>query len=305
MTELPAPPKLNWKRQSKLYQQLFARLWRYRGQTLGADELRHIGHACASILGPRVPEIHVQDTVVQYAGSRLNPSVVDQLARQLSFRLDDLITSPLMRTTKIAGEGWHLIEIYRLDPQDKFGKMGLTAKFYVLSGQLAGQYLTPWFNENLLSYLAYQALGFSRRRPYEYEPHLLIGLRCWAYLREKEEQTEIVAWEDNALTDKHNKPILKLRLRFGIDTGLMDELRAQQYSCPSGFDHYCHECQVTANKCVASPLRDHLVGYALDLKPQGSGGGQGDTGSPAQRAEGPSGEEVIAPGASGADQSRA
>lgn len=287
--ELPPPPKIDWLRQNTLYRKLFDRLWRYRLQTLGVDGLRHIGRACASIIGVRAPEVHVEDTVVQYAGTKLTVQVCDVIARQLAARLDDLSVSPLLRSTKIAGAGWHLLEIYELKTQEKFGKAGVATKLYVLSGQLAGQYLTPWLHENLLSYLAYQALGFTRRTNYDYEPQLLVGLRCWVYLREKEEQTEIVEWAKDAMTDKHNRQILRLRMRFDVDLDSVSEKLAQQYSCPSEFDHYCADCHELVAACPASPFRAHRGVDGADTsynKSNRSGSGAGDTSTAAQRAAG-------------------
>jgi hypothetical protein len=165
---------------------------------------------------------------------------------------------PLLRQTKIAGEGWHLLEIRALTPSVKSGKSGHTCEMYVLSGQLAGQTLRPWLGSRFFGFLAYEALGYSRRRTYEYEEQQLIGLQCWGFLRESADQTELAGWAKDAGTTKHNRTIAKLRMRFDVDTASMTEQRAAQYACPNEHEHYCHECPVTVSQCPASFHRNHL-----------------------------------------------
>lgn len=276
MTETPIP-KIRWKAQLKLYDQLFAYLRSYVPTVLGDQFLRQCAKTCARILRLHDHEPSVVDTLVQYAGTRLTLSLCDQLARQLVSRKDELVAGPLLRTSRIAGEGWHMGEFMSLREETQFGKLGQVARVYLYTGQLAGHFLSPWLPNNLFSYVAYQALGFSRRTTYEHEPHTLVGLRFWALLREDKETTSIVEWGKDALTAKHNRPIICLRTRLDQDVDQMSEKRAAQYSCPKGFDHYCSACDEPVSECPASMHRDFLV-QADDHQSGGSRSGGGHTG---------------------------
>lgn len=221
---------------------------------------RHLGRSCAAVIGHRVPENNVQNTLTQYAGERLNDKLIERLSWQLAARVADLRAGPLLRAAVPVGVGWHMLEIYGLVHDEKRGKTGYATTLFCRYGQLAGYRLEQWFSERYLAFLSYEVLGFGRRLEYDAdEPTHLLGLRAWTYMSEREGQLNLGNWDNDSSSRRRNQGMLKRRLRFSVDVDRLKEERAHEYSCTRNFDHYCADCPIRPDQCEASIHRDPLA----------------------------------------------
>ncbi len=260
LQDLPPRPKLRHDKLEELVDQLAGRLADYHARQLDVHFARQLGKSLATILGHKVPENNVQNTLTQYAGEQLNDKLIERLSWQLAARVDALRAGPLLRVATPRGVGWHVVEIYQLVPDVQKDRQGYQVTLFCRFGPLAGYRLVQWFSTGYLSYLAYQVLGFSRRLVMEPdEPTWLLGLRAWTFMVDREDKLELQTWDNDSNSRKRNQEMLKLRMRFVIDLDRVPDEREHEYSCTRKFDHYCSACPVLPAECNASIHRDPLI----------------------------------------------
>ena len=190
----------------------------------------------------------VGQTLLQYLGEKLSTRTISLLVSQLAARHDELASGPIAKFS-IANvvQEWVSLEILGLQQAIwRETKPGIQLKLECLSGTPAGHIFDRKLPLTWLNYLAYQ-IGFSRRMTYpDDQPWLFQGLHFWGSMVKLEDKLEL-DFVDFAVSNgmkKHNKDILKLRLRYELDGDI---------ECPSGFDHECSSCQVSYKQCPAAP----------------------------------------------------
>jgi len=237
----------------------------YYGQPLSRDACHRLADLiCKSIEFLRGVRNTVVQTVLQYEGAVLSRRRARILARQLAARDSDLKKGPLQPFERPIRDEWVPMEVSRTEPCVwREDEEGYILHLFCLAGHPAGHLLQKKVPETWLAWLAYQ-IGFSKKVPYTYEPEMFIGLRFWGYLLAEESEGSglltFERWDISLKFRKYNRTIIlrRSRLDLGLDDYDGETGRKLEHSCPFDFEHYCSECSVDVNDCVASYNRDVL-----------------------------------------------
>lgn len=247
----------------------------YHGQPLSRDSCHRLADLICSSVRPFVAlDSEVAQTILQYEGRVLSARASQVIVRQLAARIDDLRKGPLQPFERPIRDEWVPMEVERMEPcLWKEEDEGYILHLFCLAGHPSGHLLQKKVPETWLAWLAYQ-IGFSRRLPYTYEPEMFIGLRFWGYLLAEESEGHGILnfekWDISPALRKYNRVIILRRSR--LDLGLDDydeEGRKLIHSCPFDFEHYCSDCSVDVNDCVASYNRDLRSEIARDRREAG------------------------------------
>jgi hypothetical protein len=239
--------------------ELFAVFRRLKGTRLDEGQIDKLtGLIAYELRKYHIPPQNVKHTLQQYIGKALTPQWCQLLSRQLTARASELAIRPLLPFDRPLQSEWVPVEIVKTTATMwNDTKPGQLLTFFCLAGSPAGYSLKRKFPTRWLAWLAYQ-VGFSRRAMYQDEPHTFIGLRVWAHITpsSNEHQTmDILDWKVSPEMLKHNKLIVRRRLRFDVEPGYTRSGDPSPANCPFDFDHFCHECPKFPSDCEASYRR--------------------------------------------------
>lgn len=251
----PKPPANRLLTVDDLHRELFTLLGRTPSKTVTAEVCHR--WALSLQLGvdafDRVDQRKLLQSLMQYEGKRLTRRWVDVLARQLAARLNELRVSVIQLYDQPSRAEWLPLEIYTMRRVPwKADQAGQELQLYCLAGHPAGHLLPRKVPERWLSWLAYQ-IGFTRRLQYN-EPTDLVGFRFWSYGVPAGDPPEfdLQSWATDSKMRQWNQSIIRLRRRLDIEAERIPDGKEGEYTCPFGYDTYCHECQKNALDCRAS-----------------------------------------------------
>lgn len=234
---------------------------RHVGTALDSTAANRIAQESQYILGGDVTAEPIFQTLMLYAGRKVESRWCDLIARQLTARIAELKGGPLQIFERPLQDEWVPLEIYSMKGcLWRESSNGQSITFYCLAGHPAGHRLTKKIPERWLAWLAYQ-IGYSRRIPYDYDPTELIGMQLWGYLKaaaEEDNDLDFQHWQVSNGQKKHNRAILRLRRRFDIEPHKVPDDKVGEYSCPFELDTYCSQCRYPVAMCIASPNRDRI-----------------------------------------------
>jgi hypothetical protein len=240
-------PRVDYKGVAARRARYLAVLTTYAGKPVDGTVIRALKRVIVDTYDDSYAD-SVQQTVMQYTSEKLSTRTISLIASQLAARHNELARGPLERF-RIANvnQEWVPLEILGLQQAVwRDTKPGIQLKLECLAGTPAGHVFDRKLPLNWLNYLAYQ-IGFTRRMPYPDDRFWLFeGLRFWGSMVKLDERDELdfVDFSVDSNMKKLNKEILKLRLRYDIESDV---------ECPRGFEHECSSCQVSCHECPAAP----------------------------------------------------
>lgn len=256
----PQLPKVSLPKVERAHLFFIDQLNGWHGEILDDDKCASI---CRLISLPDPQSGNLFETLLQYAGRRVDDRLKDMISRQLAARMKELEHGPIQMFSDPVISEWVPMEVFRVvECPWRDNALGCRLKLYCLSGRPAGSFLYKKFPESWMAYFAYR-LGFSRRVQYDYNLSHFIGLRFWGYVVSVElsdGKLDFEDWKLDSGMSKHNKTIIAKRTRFDIDP---DKLGVNS-SCAFDFDHYCHECPKSIHSCIAVPNRERTYAGPSD-----------------------------------------
>lgn len=221
------------------------------GSKLTADRNIRLAAAICDVLGPRVMQDSVRDSLTELLDEVLTRRQLYQTLWRLAGNYDELargrVVSAWSRQTKNEWISLEIEEIART--QTAKGRHGYKLYCRALTGSCCPQPLEAYWPQSFFG-MARSLLGFSRRHPYRYP------FRHWSDLTQMHFEG-LLTPELSAEEPKFEKVRVPASM-VAENRQLIDMRERRGFECPQGFTHACEACPIGVDGCVAA---SHPVTY--------------------------------------------